>query len=106
MLYILNIEKIKKMTVKDLRLLTFENYYKRIDFTKKGSYYSLKKYLILFAINLTKKIPDPTKCKEHHELFLKNNRKRIQKTSKNSDIKSAAVKHSKTAFNLLKPIEQ
>ena len=30
------------MTVKDLREFKFQNYYKRIDFTKELSYYSLK----------------------------------------------------------------
>ena len=32
-MYILNIENVIKMTVKDLRKFLFENYYRRIDFT-------------------------------------------------------------------------
>ena len=47
-----------KMTAKDLREFIFENYYEQIGFTEKDSYYSLKKlikkYLVLFATNLTK----------------------------------------------------
>ena len=39
-------------------------------------------------------------------MFLKNKEKQIPKTSNNSDIKAVPVKHSKTAFNSLKPIEQ
>ena len=39
-------------------------------------------------------------------MFLKNKEKQIHQTSNNSDIKSVPVKHSKTAFNSLKPIEQ
>ena len=31
------------MTVKDLKEFIFENYYYRIDFTEKDSYYSLEK---------------------------------------------------------------
>ena len=45
------------MKVKDLRGFIFENYF--------------KKDLILLATNLTKKIPDPTKTEEQHELFSK-----------------------------------
>ena len=33
---------IKKMTVKELRHFIFENYYKRVGFIKKSSYYSMK----------------------------------------------------------------
>ena len=41
-MYILNIANaIKKMTVNKVRDFIFENYYKRIGFSKKSSYYSL-----------------------------------------------------------------
>ena len=43
-----------------------------------------------------KKTPDPTKTKEHYNQFSKKG-KQIQKIPNNSNIKSVAVKHSKTA---------
>ena len=43
-MYILNIIKaIKKMLVNVIRDFSFENYYKRIDFSKENSYYSMKR---------------------------------------------------------------
>ena len=58
-MYILNIAiSIKKMTVKQIRNCIFENYYKRIGFSKENAYYSMKhqkkKDLQLFATILTK----------------------------------------------------
>ena len=54
------------MTFKDIWKFKLENHYKRIDFTKKDSYYLLKKgekkKSVLFATNLIKKIPDSTKA--------------------------------------------
>ena len=42
-MYILNIAKaIKKMSVNDIRDFTFDNYYKRIGFSKENWYYSIK----------------------------------------------------------------
>ena len=44
--------------MKDLGEFIFENYYKRIGFTKEDNYYSLKKQrkdLVFLAINITKK---------------------------------------------------
>ena len=106
-----------KVTVKDLREFIFKNYYKRIGFTKRDSYHLLKKAqkkkdLVLFATNLTKKIPDHTKAKEHYELFLKNKGEKIHEVPKsmkktnNGGIKYVTVRHYKTASNLLKPIKQ
>ena len=40
----------QKMTVKDLRYFTFENYCKRIGFTKEDSCYLLKKQKTIFAL--------------------------------------------------------
>ena len=77
--YVLNIENNIKMNLKGPREFTFEFYYKQIGFTN-DSYYLLKnekKCLVLFATNLTKKIPDPTKAKEQYELFLRNKDKQI-----------------------------
>ena len=42
-MYTLNIARaIKKMTVNKVRDFIFENYYKRIGFSKENSYYSIK----------------------------------------------------------------
>ena len=42
-MYILNISRaIKKMSVNEIRDFIFENYYKRIRFSKENSYYSMK----------------------------------------------------------------
>ena len=42
-MYILNIASaIKKMTVNELRDFIFENYYRRIGFSKENSYYLMK----------------------------------------------------------------
>ena len=54
------------MVVEDLNEYIFENYYKRIDFTKMDNYFSLervKKVLVLLATNLMKKPPDSSKTK-------------------------------------------
>ena len=43
-MYILNIARaIKKVSVNGIRYLIFENYYKRIRFSKENSYYSIKR---------------------------------------------------------------
>ena len=43
-MYILNIPRtIKKMSVNEIREFIFENYYKRIRFSKENSYYSMKR---------------------------------------------------------------
>ena len=43
-MYILNIANaIKKMTIKELKDLIFESYYRQIGFTKENSYYSIKR---------------------------------------------------------------
>ena len=57
-MYILNIANtIKILTVNELRDLTFENYFKRIGFVKKRSFYSIKclrrKDMLLLATKLT-----------------------------------------------------
>ena len=42
-MYILNIVRaVKKMPINKIRGFIFENYYKRIGFSKKNSYYSMK----------------------------------------------------------------
>ena len=50
------------MSANDSRDFIFENYYKRIGFSKEDSYHSLKrsnkKDLLLFANKLIEKVPD------------------------------------------------
>ena len=54
-MYILNIVKaIKKISINEIKDFTFENYYKRIGFSKDSTYYSiksLKKKDLLFLAN-------------------------------------------------------
>ena len=45
MIHTLNITKaIKKMSVNEIRDFIFENYYKRIGFSKRNSHYSMKRF--------------------------------------------------------------
>ena len=64
---------------------TFGNYYKRIGFVKERSYYSMgylkKKDLLLLAIKLMKKIPDPCNAKEHYQSFTRKKNKKSVKQS-------------------------
>ena len=63
----------------------FENYYKRIGFSKENSYYSMKhlkkKGLLFLANKLIEKILDPPNGKERFESFIKKtqNQKNNQK---------------------------
>ena len=87
-MYILNIAKaIKKMSVNEIKDFIFENYYKRIGFSKENSYYSikhlLKKDLLLLANKLIEKIPDPRNAKEHYQLCIRKKIK-INKTIRNN----------------------
>ena len=59
-MYILNIARaIKKLSVNKIRDFICKNYYKRIDFSKENSYYSMKhlkkKDLLFIAIKLIEK---------------------------------------------------
>ena len=78
-MYTLNIARaIKKMFVNEIRDCIFENYYKRIGFSKESGYYSMKrlKRFLVARKQINKKIPDPRNAKEHYESFIrKNNRK-------------------------------
>ena len=69
------IKAIKKMSVNDIIVFIFENYYKRIGFSKEDSYYSMKrlkkKDLLLLANKLIEKVPDPRNAKEHYQSFLR-----------------------------------
>ena len=59
------------MSLNDIRDFIFENYYKRIEFSKESSYYSMKclkrKKLLMLANKLFGKVPDPRKAREHYE---------------------------------------
>ena len=62
-MYILEIlNAIKKMTIKELRDVIYENYYRQTGFTKENSNYSMKhqkkKDLLSFATKLIKKFED------------------------------------------------
>ena len=76
-MYILNIPRtIQKMSVNEIREFIFENYYKRIRFSKENSYYSMKrlkkkKDLLLLVNKLIEKIPDPPNAKEYYQSFTK-----------------------------------
>ena len=62
------------MSVNEIRDFTFENYYKRIQFSKEISYCSAerlkRKHLLLLANKLIKKIFDRRNAKEQYESFL------------------------------------
>ena len=69
-MYILNIAKaIKKISVNEIKDFIFENYYKRIVFSKENSSYSMeylkKKVLLLLENKLVEEIPHPRNAKEH-----------------------------------------
>ena len=69
-MYILNIAKaIKKILVNEIKDFIFENYYKRIVFSKENSSYSMeylkKKVLLLLENKLVEEIPHPRNAKEH-----------------------------------------
>ena len=71
------------MSVNCIRDFIFENCYKQIGFYKDSSYYLMKrlkrKYLLLLANKLIRKVPDPRNAKEHYESFLrKKNRKSVK----------------------------
>ena len=50
-MYILNIARvIKKMFVNEIRDIVFENYYKRVAFSKQNSYYSMTRLKKMFIV--------------------------------------------------------
>ena len=76
-MHILNIARaIKKMTVKELKDFTFENYHQRMGFAKENSYYSMKhhrKRSTTACNQINRKIPGPCNAKEHYQSFLRKN---------------------------------
>ena len=74
-MYILNIARaIKKISANKIRDFIFENYYKRIEFSKENSSYSMKrlkeKDLLLLTNKLIEKILDHRNTKEHYQPFI------------------------------------
>ena len=114
---------IKKKSLNEIRDFIFENYYKRIEFSKGNSYFSLKrknkKDLLFLASKFTEKIPNSHNAKEHYQSFLwKKNRKSVKqsnvityqpKTFENPnivDIKSVTTERPETLHKLPKTIRQ
>ena len=80
-MYTLDIIKaIQGMSVNEIRDFIFENYYKRIGFSKESSYYSMKclkrKDLLLLTNKLIEKVPDPCNAKEHYTSFSREKNKK------------------------------
>ena len=114
-MHILNISgAIKNISVNEIRYFIFENYCKRIGFSKENSYYVMKrlkeKDLLLLANKLIEQIPDPYNAKEYYQSFIrKKNTKSVKqseiftyqpKVFENSnivDIKSVIAKHLKSS---------
>ena len=103
--------------------LIFENYYKRIGFSKESIYHSMKrlnnKYLLLLTNKLIKNIPVSHNGKEHYKSFIiKEKRKFVKKSEmityqqrifQNPNIfyiKSIITEHPKTSHKLSKTIRQ
>ena len=75
-MYILNFAStVKKMSVNEIRYLIFENYCKRVGFSKENSHCSIncfkKKRFIVACKKVNKKMPDPCNTKEHYQPFLR-----------------------------------
>ena len=114
---------IKNMTIKELKRVFCDNYYRQIGFSKENSYclmkHQKKKDLLLLATKLTEKIPDVSNAKKYYKSYLKRkNTKFIKqsniitqqaKTTENLnivDIKAVIIEHSKTSLKLSKTIRQ
>ena len=109
------------MSIDEIGDFIFENYYKRIRFSKRSSYYSMKrlkkkKDLLSLANKLIESIPDPCNVKEHYQSFIRQkNRKSVKqseiityqlKTFEIVDIKPIVTEHPKTSHKLSKTIRQ
>ena len=73
------------MCANEIRDFIFENYYKRIGFSKESSYNSMKrlnkKDLSLLANKFIEKIADPRNPKQHNQLFLRKKHRNSVKES-------------------------
>ena len=109
---------IKKISVNEIRNFVFENFFKRIGFSKENSFYCLKrlkrKDLLLLANKLKEKVPDPHNAKQHYQLFVRRKSRKSVKPSKIKtfenpnlvDIKSIITEHPKASHKLSKTIRQ
>ena len=111
---------IKSMPFSEIADFLVENYYKRIRFSIKSSYYSMKrlkrKDLLLLANKLIVKVTDPRNGKEHYEsCLIKKNIKSVKhsqiitcqpKTFDTVDKKSVITEHPKTSPKLSRTIRQ
>ena len=66
------------MPINEIRDFTFENYYKRIRFSKENS------YLLLLTNKLIETIPDPYDAKEHYQSFIRKKYKKVSKIVENN----------------------
>ena len=85
-MYTLNVVRvIKKMSVNEIKSFIFENYFKRIRFSKKNNYYSMKrlkrKNFLLLGNKLIEKISDPREAEEHYQSFIRNKNTKSVKQS-------------------------
>ena len=65
------------MSVSEIRDFIFENYHKRIRFSKEISYYSMKhlkkkkkKRFVVACKQINRNKPDPCNAKEHYQSFI------------------------------------
>ena len=107
-MYTLNIVRaIKRMSANEIRDFIFENYYKKIGFSKESSYYSMKyvkrNNLLLLANKLIEEVPDSRNAKEHYESFP---RKKSRNSVKQSEIISYQLSILLTENLLLQNIQK
>ena len=108
------------MSINEIKDFVFENDCKRIGFSRKIGYNSMKrlnkKDLLLIANKLIKNIPDSCNAKEHYQLFIiKKSRESIKQSEIITyqpkifdivDITSVITEHPKTSHKLSKTIKQ
>ena len=72
-MYVLNTASaLQKISVNEIIDFIFKNYYKRVDFSKENSYYSIKHQEKRSTTALTQKILDPRNDKKHYQSFMRN----------------------------------
>ena len=75
-MYTLNIARaIKKISSNEIKDFIFENYYKRIEFSKENSYHLMKRFkkkgLLWLTNKVKEKTPDRCDIKEHYQSFIR-----------------------------------
>ena len=113
-MYVLNTASVlQKISVNEIIDFIFKNYYKRVDFSKENSYYSIKHQEKRSTTALTQKILDPRNDKKHYQSFMRKKNTKSVKLSKiftfqpntfeNTnivDIKSVDKEHPKISHKL------